>query len=76
MIGEEGPGVDRHRPSLGEGRQTADEVGPIPLIPEEDTAFDPPRHNMVEDAGGVEAWATRHGGRLRPRLHAVKQYPR
>ena len=57
MVGQDRPGVDRHGAGLGQAGQPADDVGPLPVIPQDRAAFDPARHRLVDDAGGIEAGA-------------------
>lgn len=50
---------------LCQGGNAPDEVLPIPIIPKDDLAVQPPDHHMVEGAGRVKARSAWHGnGRL------------
>jgi len=60
MVWEEGPRVDRERPYLDQACHPAHEVVPIPVVPEDRLSIQSPGHYVVEDPGGIEAWATRH----------------
>jgi len=57
VIGQEGPGVDRQCPRLGQGRQAVEEVS---AISEDGPALDPAHHDMVQDPRRIEAWSPRH----------------
>ena len=69
MIREERPGADGEDPGgLCEGSPAREEVGPIPVIPEDHGPLDPPHHHLVgvpvEDSGrraeGIETRLTWH----------------
>ena len=60
MIREERPGLDGEGAGLYEGRQAREEVGPIPVIPEEGRPLDPPHHHMVQGVRRIEPRLTRH----------------
>lgn len=60
MVRQEGPGEHGDGPGLGQGRETADEVGPVPVIPEERAPFESSHHDVVENPGCIEAWAAGH----------------
>jgi hypothetical protein len=61
MVWEEGPGVDPERPYLDQACHPAHEFVPISVVPEDRLSIQSPGHYVVEDPGGIEAWATRHG---------------
>jgi hypothetical protein len=61
VVREEGPGVDRERPLLGQAGEAGDEVGPVGVLPEDRAPFEAAHHHMVEGPGGVEARLPRHG---------------
>jgi len=64
MVRQEGPSVYGDGPGLGQGRETTDEVGPVPVIPEERAPLEPTHHDMMEDTGCIETWTARHGGTI------------
>ena len=44
--------------------QAIKEVGPIAVVAEDGATLEPPHHDMVEDPGGIESRAARHGDTL------------
>jgi hypothetical protein len=76
MIGQEGPGVHRDRPGLGESGQAGHERGAIRIVPEDRPPLNPAGHDVMEDARGVQARATAHDARVRAAAGGVKKYPR
>jgi hypothetical protein len=46
------------------GREAADEVGPVPVIPEDRAAFETAHHDMVENTRRIKPWAAGHGCRI------------
>ncbi len=83
MVGQERPGVDRPGPGLHQGGQAGDEVRPIPVLPEEGGALDPPHHHVVQGRRGIQARLAGHGRQdttirrpemQRPPLHYVPHY--
>ncbi len=63
VVREEGPGIHPEGSPRCEALQSAHEVRPVPVIPEDHLPIQPPGHHVVEDAGGIEAGATGHNGR-------------
>ncbi len=55
MVREQGPGVDGEGPPLRQTGQARHEVGAVGIIPEDGAPFEPAHHDMVQDAGGIEA---------------------
>jgi hypothetical protein len=53
----------REGAGLGQGREASQEVCPVRVVREERLAAEPPHPDVVEDAGGIEARATRRDGR-------------
>jgi len=64
MVREQGPGVNRPRPHLGQGGQADDEVGAVLAIPEDGAALEAPHHHVVEGPGGVEPGLAWHTGSI------------
>ncbi len=55
-------------------RDPVDDIGPVPLVPDEGGPLDLPHHAMVEDAGGIEAGAPGHARQFpvsRPRKQNI-----
>ena len=59
-------------PHSREGSEAADEVGAVPVIPEDRAPLDPPHHDVVEDTGGIEAGAAGHDCTLPAKTTSVK----
>ena len=58
---QEGPGYNAPGVRSGQGRDPGDEVHPVPFVPEDGAPLDPPHHDLVEDAGRIQAGAAGHG---------------
>jgi len=62
MIREERPGVDGERTLRCQVGQAGDEVGPVRGLGEDDPAFEPAHHHVVDRVRGIQAGLA--GGRL------------
>ena len=54
VTGEQDPSVDGETARLGQGGHSAEEVGPIGVIPKERPPLDPANHRVVQGVGRVE----------------------
>jgi len=63
VVREHGPGVDGPGPALRQGREARDKIRPIPVIPEDDPALQPPHHHVVEGVRRIETGLAGHGRR-------------
>jgi len=61
VVREEGPGVDGEGPRRRERPEARDEIGPVPVVPEDPAAFQPTEHDVVEHARRIEAGTAWHG---------------
>ena len=60
MGGEERPRVDGEAGRVDQGRQPADEVSPVRVVPKDRAALEPSHHHVVEDPRSIEARLTGH----------------
>ncbi len=75
MVPNTGPGVDGLGAGCRQGSHPRDKVSVIPVLPEEGRPLDPPHHDVVEDAGAIEARVAGHGAEnTRSRLRGNVQF--
>jgi hypothetical protein len=60
VVGQQCPCIYRQVSVLGQDGQTAHEICPVAVFPEDWTPFNAPHHYMVQGAGCVEPRATGH----------------
>jgi len=75
VIGQEGPGVHRDGPRLGQGGQAGDEVGAVGVVPEDGAPLPALHHHVVQGVWGIEARLAGHGTTLHFRGAHVKLLP-
>ncbi len=60
VVGGHGPEHGRDSARLGHGRHPVDELIAVPPLPNEGGALDAPHHDVLRDAGRMEAWPPWH----------------
>jgi hypothetical protein len=62
MVRQQRPGVDGQGLRLDQLGQAGEEVPAVPVVPEDRAALQTPHHDVLEDAGGIEAGTAGHVG--------------
>ncbi len=60
MIWQKRPGVHHQTPAICQGGKSSREIGSVLVIVEERPTLQSPHHDVMQNAGCIEAWATWH----------------
>src|SRR4030042_1608543 len=73
MVGQERPSVDGKISPLAETAEAAQEILPVPIVPENPGPFDPSADYMMQGCRGIEAGLAGHGERIKRKEGVVKK---